>query len=236
VSEEPAAAPAAREEVRRLFFAVLVPRPLQAAAAVVQRTLRRANADIKWVEPENLHFTLKFLGDTPVSAVPDLSQVAREVAARTPRVRVMLRGLGAFPHNQWPQVVWIGCDTGGEDLARLGQELDAALETAGLAPRDKKPFVPHLTLGRARSNRRLKPLIGILAQYAAVDVGPLLVTSIALMSSQLGPQGPTYTVIEEFPLRAEVASREWGGGASPPAPSPCGRGGIERADGQDHTG
>ena len=200
MSDEPAPAQAADEEVRRLFFAVLLPRPLQAAAEVVQRALKRANADIKWVEPEHLHFTLKFLGDTTMEAVPALIEVGREVAARTPRTRVMLRALGGFPHDQWPQVVWIGCDTGGPELAKLGQELDTALAEADLAPLDKRPFTPHLTLGRARSNRRLKGLVETLAKYATVDIGPLLLVSFALMSSQLGPEGPTYEVIQEFPL------------------------------------
>ncbi len=153
------------EQVKRLFFAVQLPHPLQAAAEVVQRTLRRSEADVKWVEPHNLHFTLKFLGDRPLSQVPALSQAAREVAARCSSFHVMLQGLGAFPHDRWPQVIWIGCREGGDCLAQLGRALDAALHTAGLAPRDKKPFVPHLTLGRARSNRRLMPLVQLLAQH-----------------------------------------------------------------------
>ena len=213
MAEEAAVAPAAEDEVKRLFFAVLLPRPLQAAAEVVQRALQRANADLKWVEPHNLHFTLKFLGDTPLSAAPALAEVARQVAADSPRARVMLRGLGGFPHDQWPQVVWIGCDAGGPTLARLARRLDAALDEAGLVSLDKRPFEPHLTLGRARSNRRLKGLVDCLAQYGAVDIGPLILSSFALMSSQLSPEGPTYTVIEEFPLRpppekpAEAAPR-----------------------------
>ena len=195
-------------EEKRLFFAVLLPKSLQAAAEVVQRALQRAKADVKWVEPQNLHFTLKFLGDTSLEAVPALAEVGRKVAAETPRMRVMLRKLGGFPHSQWPQVVWIGCEEGAEGLARLGHRVDTALEEAGLAPADKKPFVPHLTLGRARSNRRIKLLVDTVAQYESIDVGPLVLTSFALMSSQLGPAGPTYTVIEEFPLTGGVASRE----------------------------
>jgi 2'-5' RNA ligase len=212
VAPEPSALQIGSEEEKRLFFAVLLPRPLQAAAEVVQRALQRTKADIKWVEPHNLHFTLKFLGDTSLEAVPALAEVGRQVAAATPRARVMLRKLGAFPHAQWPQVVWIGCEEGGDCLARLGQRVDAALDEAGLAPLDKKPFVAHLTLGRARSNRRLKALVEALAQYEHVDVGPLLLTSFALMSSQLEPQGPTYAVIEDFPLAGGARKEE---GAAP---------------------
>lgn len=206
MSQKSAAAAPASEEVRRLFFAAPLPPSLAQAAEVVQRVLRRCEADVKWVEPHNLHFTLKFLGDRPLSQVPALSAVAQEVAARSRSFRVMLQGLGAFPHKQWPQVVWIGCREGGDSLARLGQELDAALGKAGLAPRDKKPFVPHLTLGRARSNRRLRQLVRLLAEHEAAEVGPLLLSSLSLMSSRLSPQGPTYTVIGEFPLGGEVAS------------------------------
>ena len=201
MAQEPVTPQAVVEpEQKRLFFAVLLPKPMQAAAQVVQKALQRTRADVKWVEPCNLHFTLKFLGDSSLDTVPALAGVGRQVAAVAPRARVMLRKLGAFPHNQWPQAVWIGCEDGAEALAALGQKLDAALDEAGLAPPDKKPFVPHLTLGRARSNRRLKVMVEALAQFESVAVGPLLLTSFALMSSQLGPEGPTYTVIEDFPL------------------------------------
>lgn len=201
MSEQSAATQDPAESVQRLFFAVPLPRSLQAATEVVQRALQRANADIKWVEPHNLHFTLKFLGDRPLSQAPALAEVARAVAAEASPARVGLCGLGAFPHNQWPQVVWVGCDSGGSVLAELAHRLDEALDEAGLASRDKRPFEPHLTLGRARSNRRLKGLVEGLAQYGGVEIGPLALTSFALMSSRLSPQGPTYTLIEEFPLR-----------------------------------
>lgn len=197
-TEQPVPAPA---EEQRMFFAVLVPKPLQAAIEVVQRALRRANADIKWVEPANLHFTLKFLGQTPVSRTPELCAVAEQVAASKERSKVMLKGLGGFPHSHWPQVVWIGCEEGSEWLAQLGRDLDRALSEAGLAPLDKRPFTPHLTLGRARSNRRIKNLIQVLNRYQEVDVGPLVVGGFTLMKSELGREGPTYTVLKEFPLR-----------------------------------
>jgi len=188
------------EERQRLFFAVTLPKSLQAAAEVVQKALRKSEADLKWVAPHNLHFTLKFLGDTPVANIPKLIAVGQQVAARAPRFRAVLRQLGAFPHGDWPQVVWVGCTEGGEPLANLGQSLDAALAEAELATRDKRPFTPHLTLGRARSNKRIKNLIEVLRQYREVDIGPLLVTNFTLMQSQLSSNGPTYTVIHEFEL------------------------------------
>lgn len=199
-NQEPEPEQEGDEERQRLFFAARLPGSLQAAAEVVQKALRKAQADIKWVEPHNLHFTLKFLGDTPGGRIPELITVGQQIAARTPRFRTALRGLGSFPHENWPQVVWIGCREGREPLANLGQSLDAALAEAELATRDKQPFTPHLTLGRARSNKRIKNLIRVLKEYAEVDLGPLLLAHFSLMRSQLSASGPTYTVIHEFDL------------------------------------
>jgi 2'-5' RNA ligase len=189
-----------------MFFAVLIPKPLQAAAEVIQRALRRANADVKWVEPANLHFTIKFLGETSPELLPGLVAAGQQVAERTSRFKVSLSGLGAFPHEQWPQVVWIGCGDGSPELAQLGRDIDEALAAAQLAPLDKKPFTPHLTLGRTRSNRRIKALMQLVAQFAQVPVGPLLVNGFALMRSDLQPRGPVYTVIHEFALSRPAVS------------------------------
>ena len=206
MAQEEVATPDSPEEQGRLFFAALVPRPLQAAVQVVQTALRRVGADIKWVEPHNLHFTLKFLGDTPLSAAPALSELGRQVAGELSRGRVLLRGVGAFPHSGWPQVVWVGCEEGREALEALAHRLDEQLAAAGLASLDKRPFEPHLTLGRARSNRRMKALAELLRQMERVEVGPMLVVGFALMRSELLPEGPQYTLVDKFLL----------GGAAPP--------------------
>jgi 2'-5' RNA ligase len=186
----------------RLFFAALLPETLQAAVGVVQKALRKSSANVKWVEPENLHFTLKFLGDTESDLVPALCEVGREVAGAQAPFQVALCGLGAFPNPGWPQVVWLGCSEGEETLANLGQSLDAALEEAGLAPRDKRPFVPHLTLGRAKNNRKLKDLTQYLNQYGEIDLGQMPLGAFYLMKSELLPDGPRYTVLETFSLGA----------------------------------
>ena len=137
-----------------------------------------------------------------MSRIPQLTEVGRQVATVSAqcRCRVELRGLGGFPHAAWPQVVWVGCADGAEQLAALGHGLDTALAEARLAPPDKRPFEPHLTLGRVRSNKGIKTLIHGLHLHQEVEVGPLLVTGFHLMRSQLSRGGPTYAVIQEFPL------------------------------------
>ena len=171
------------------------------AAAEAQRTLRKSGANVKWVEGENLHFTLKFLGDTPVSRVPELLAVGREVANRTAPIQVRVRGLGSFPPQRPPQVIWAGCGEGAEAFAALGRDLDTALAAAELAEPDQRPFMPHLTLGRVRGCGNLSELAECLQQAADLELGAMVVERFLLISSELGRGGPTYTTVESFEVR-----------------------------------
>lgn len=190
------------EQEWRLFFAVPLAAGLRERVAQVVARLIPVAGKVKWVEPENLHFTLKFLGEMPVTVVDGLGQVARQVAARHAAFTLHILGVGAFPRPAEARVIWLGSAEGGEALTALAMDLEEALARTGLAPRERRPFKPHLTIGRNNAPGRTPGLAEALGAQAQVDIGPMVVDSFVLMRSQLQRQGPIYTETGRFGLAA----------------------------------
>ena len=145
-----------------------------------------------------MHLTLRFLGDTPRQNVPAISGAAREAASGIPAFSSRLQGLGSFPSSGNPRIVWVGME---DDrlLMRLERHLTRTLGVIGLPPPDK-PFRPHLTLGRVKSNRGIQELKKHLERNRTEDVGAMTVDQICLIRSELRPSGPLYTVLDRLPL------------------------------------
>ncbi|MCX5797712.1 MAG: RNA 2',3'-cyclic phosphodiesterase [Elusimicrobia bacterium] len=160
---------------------------VRCAAAALIAELRLSGADYKWVEPENLHLTLRFFGETPLDRIPELEALLRRAAQR-PRFDISFGSVGAF--NSWddPKVVWVGVGSGAAELGALAEALGAAEEG--------RPFSAHLTIGRRRGRSGHERL-----RAAALRAGfPQMrqeVGRVALFESRLTPRGPTYTVRAE---------------------------------------
>lgn len=183
----------------RAFIAVELPDALRQEVASLQNDLQSAGADIKWVETNNLHLTLKFLGNIEEAQVPALKE-ALETATRplTP-FTLHLEGIGAFPRTTSPRVVWVGVTEGEKPLVELAQAVGNACSGLGF-PAEDRPFSAHLTIGRVRSRDRLAPLIKKL-QVAEFRGGtPAPIGKVILFQSTLSPHGPAYTPLAEIPL------------------------------------
>lgn len=185
--------------LHRTFIAVELCEENRRRAAALQERLRGAGARMRWVKPHNLHFTLRFLGEIPTAQVARAVVAAREAARRVGPFTITIAGLGAFPSFERPQVVWIGSLRGGEDLERLAAVLNAALGRQGF-PGDARAFRPHLTLGRARDDRRWGDLVRALQLHRDEALGRQDVRQVAVMESRLTPDGPIYTPREQVPL------------------------------------
>jgi 2'-5' RNA ligase len=207
----------------RLFFAVTLPEEAREAVARVQRELQVALGDngIRWVKPEQFHYTLKFLGETPEVKVSSAIEAAREVAAQFTPFRLTIAHVGGLPRPDWPKTLYACVDFAGESfplMRRLTESLDSALVKRGFPPETRGSF-PHLTLGRIRSpegahaakrlyRTRFEPLQSegggvrtYYGEYLKVDkIAVFVVDSFVLMQSELRPDGPIYTVLETFPL------------------------------------
>lgn len=184
----------------RTFLAVEIdPSVRQQAAELIQR-LRLAVDGVSWVAPQNLHITLKFLGDVAAARIPQVSETVRQAVATTAPFVFESRGLGAFPRIERPNNLWIGCGEGAQTLIALAERLDLALSKLGFA-RESRPMVPHLTLGRLR--RGGKPpdnLVRLLREHAEFLAGWTRVQHVVLFSSQLTPTGASYTPLDHVPL------------------------------------
>src|SRR5687768_2568265 len=113
----------------RTFIAVEMPSRVKARAAELIGKLRMAGAEVNWVRPEQMHLTLKFLGDVPDTETPDICRVVREVAKAFEPFEVTCRGAGAFPNAREPRTLWIGIEDGAEELKQLQAALDEGLQT-----------------------------------------------------------------------------------------------------------
>jgi RNA 2',3'-cyclic 3'-phosphodiesterase len=184
----------------RLFVAVPLPGEIRERLAEVQDRLRRAQADVSWVKPGNLHITLKFLGETEPTRLdrirPALADGAQNVAAFAAEVA----GVGTFG-GRVPRVVWVGVRDGAEPLAALAGAVEGALAGVGF-PREKRGFTAHFTLGRVRSPRNIGALLDALRAEPADGFGTARVDQISLMESVLDPAGSIYTVRDRFSLRS----------------------------------
>ncbi|HEY3315825.1 MAG TPA: RNA 2',3'-cyclic phosphodiesterase [Bacillota bacterium] len=183
----------------RLFVAISLPDEVGRAVAPIIDELRRTKADVKWVQPENLHLTLKFLGEVPVGKAERIAEALRAVPEREP-FRLALRGIDAFPSPASPRVVWIGLADGVPDFISLAHDVDGALVKLGFL-REKKPVSPHLTLGRVRSPMNGEALRAAIGRLTAVEAGGFLAGEARLYRSELRPSGPVYSVVANLPFR-----------------------------------
>lgn len=179
----------------RLFAALELPPEPRTAAAAMIRELRRSGADVKWVAPENLHVTLKFLGETDPGRLGEIGAVLQAACSAAPALELALAGAGAFPGVGRPAVVWLGLAGQVEALAGLARALDDGLAGLGFPPETRR-FQAHLTLGRARRGRGPNPPSRPLAQALAGLAGwrgpEFVARRVSLMESTLTPAGPIY--------------------------------------------
>jgi 2'-5' RNA ligase len=184
----------------RLFVACALPDDVLRAFGRIQDELRRAaNTRLRWVRPEGIHITLKFLGEVEPGRVAAI-EAALAAAIEPFDLRVRPSTLGGFGGSGL-RVVWVGLEGDIEGLAALAQRIDAAVEAAGF-PRETRPFAAHLTLARvpdeaSREDRRR--LAALLAAIEVPAMPPLALTEVHLMRSTLGRGGAVYERLATFP-------------------------------------
>ncbi len=183
----------------RLFFGVEIPDRVRARLARVQSLLRDSQADVRWVEPRNTHFTLAFLGQVDDNEIGVLDKLACHAAATTPSVFLTLEGLGTFPDRLRPRVVWVGVTGKLEPLIGLHQALRRGLADLGFWV-DRRPFRPHVTLGRIKRSRRLGTLDEHITANENKVIGSFEMQRFVLFQSRLSRDGPRYDVAASYRL------------------------------------
>ena len=183
----------------RAFVAILLSEEVRAVVAAEIARLRPLGRSVRWVSPENLHLTLRFLGERTPEELDLIRDGLSEVAEGAAQFTLSFHGLGAFPGLARPRVFWVGVTTGSEDAKLLHSRLEAALARRTIPP-EERPFSAHLTIGRARTLTHLSALQEAIAREGQRGFGELRVGSVSLMRSELSPAGPRYTEIKAFPF------------------------------------
>jgi len=186
------------QERIRSFIAVDLDNPAVKENIIkAQKDLEQSQADLKLVEPEIMHLTLRFLGEVPDLTVQKVKEILDGV--RFHSFEANFTGLGAFPNLNRINVVWVGIVHGHEELGEIFQQIEPKLRQVGLTP-DNKGFSPHLTIARVRSGRNKGALADVVSQLKDVEFGSMPVTSVRLKKSTLTPKGPIYTTLHEARL------------------------------------
>ena len=183
----------------RIFVAVFPPPAAQAFAHAAIEALRRPNDRVSWVKSENLHFTLRFVGEIGADGVQRVREAALEAAAGHAAFDVALGGLGAFPDATRARVIWIGLESGAEALVTVARDLERALARRGFE-RERHRFSPHLTLGRVREPDRDWTRALADAHPAHDPAARFRVQVIQVVRSTLSPRGSTYDLLEDARL------------------------------------
>lgn len=183
----------------RLFVSVDLPDALADGVAAVQAELRDASG-LNVTDPEQAHLTVKFLGDTDpgrLEALENAIAAAVDGAAVAP-FEATVGGLGAFPSEEYIRVVWLGFESGGEELTRLHEVIEERTVALGFDPEDRD-FTPHVTVARMQ-HAGGKELVQQVLREQSPTVGSWTVEEVRLTESELGPDGPEYSTVARFPL------------------------------------
>jgi 2'-5' RNA ligase len=192
------------DAILRTFIAIELDEPLRIALRSVQDKLKRQvpPGSVKWVAPDGIHLTLKFLGDTPAGRIPDIETALQESCARFKPFAFTVEGRGCFPNFRRPRVVWVAVRERGRVVTRLQQAVERTVAPLGW-PTEERAFSPHLTLGRVAktADSRTASAVGQAVENSSVEeIGLQEVSSLSLIQSDLRPTGAVYSRLLHVPL------------------------------------
>lgn len=186
----------------RTFIALELPEKLKAALTQIQRKFMQRSTGVRWVQPAHMHLTLKFLGATRIEAVSEITRVLEETTRGVAPFSYTVSGLGAFPNARNPKVIWAGMQID-DRLGCFQEKLEAGLAALGF-PKEKRPFAPHLTLGRVKEGKERKELSTLLETFGREDMGRVESSRVIFFRSDLKPSGPVYSILKDIKLSASA--------------------------------
>jgi 2'-5' RNA ligase len=190
----------------RLFAAITIPEPVRNEMIAVQRELKPlALGDVRWTNAEQLHLTLKFLGSVPAASIAAVKNSLSEACAGTRPFSLRAKGIGFFPNERQPRVIWVGFENDENVLTDLQLRVARALTPFAEKPGSEK-FLPHATLGRFQKYRRHKTekLLPRAAALGGQVFGEWPVADVGLFRSELSPDGARHTLVAVFPFGATL--------------------------------
>jgi 2'-5' RNA ligase len=178
-------------KMKRLFIAIDLPLELKEKIYEYELELKKIiERGVKWVELENIHITLRFLGETDEEKIIDIEKIMDSMSANFYPFLISIGGLGAFPNLKNPRVIWIGIGKGENELRELSDKLETKIRKLGFR-KEEREFSPHLTIGRVKEKINLKDEI---MNFNIPDI-MFLSEELTLFESKLTPSGPIYTTV-----------------------------------------
>lgn len=165
----------------------------------LSQELRRHGSSLKIVDPNIIHLTLKFLGETDEALIPRIREAMEKSVEDVAPMPVRFKGVGAFPSMSRIRVIWIGLE-GAENMGLISRRLDDGLSILGFN-REERPFAPHVTLARVREGGSAGSARELLENLRDEVFGEQLMDTLKLKKSVLSPKGPTYSMVEEVRLK-----------------------------------
>lgn len=189
------------EKTIRSFLALDPPEAILREIVRVQNRLQGLiHGDVRWARPEAIHLTLKFFGDIPECDVAKISAVVEKAAAGIRPFDLTIGGVGVFPDRyRQPRVIWLGMGGEAVRLTTFQQGMEWSLREIGF-PREERPFLPHLTLGRVLTPKGLVGLAGVLEKGETYAAGRFTASGLGLFKSDLTPRGAIYTRLAGYPF------------------------------------
>ncbi|MEC8857715.1 MAG: RNA 2',3'-cyclic phosphodiesterase [Chloroflexota bacterium] len=191
------------EKKVRSFIAIPVPSErIEALEQSVKHLDEEIGRHVRWVRPEGIHLTLKFMGDIPAATAERVLEALLPVTAGFNSFQLSISGLGVFPNSRRPRVLWAGLDGGLKSLSELHMAVDEAVGKLGL-PKDQRPFSPHLTLGRVRRDAaegQLQKIGEAMSSTKIPSVPAWLADTVNLMRTELDPAGSRHYLMGSAPI------------------------------------
>lgn len=184
----------------RLFIAIETHPDIRSQIGAIRDRLRVSNADVRWEPDEKLHATLKFLGSTDEGLLPEIVSISTEVCRTVAPFRMQYAGVGCFPNQRGPRIIWVGMEDLQGTLGPLQLSIESALVPLGFKPEDRR-FHAHVTIGRVKSEKRIGSLIRTM-ESVTFESQPVMIREISIVKSDLKPSGSVYTTLQTIPLTA----------------------------------
>jgi len=183
----------------RTFIAIELPEKIVAAISNIQESIRSYGFKVRWVRPQNIHLTLKFLGNVREAETEAIGRALLASANGFAPISMTAKGFGVFPGIKRPRVLWVGVGGQINELIQFQQSLDEELAGIGF-PREKRAFKGHLTMGRVKAKIDPKRLLEALKEFAGFESEPFVADKMILFKSELQPAGAIYTKLMEAKL------------------------------------
>ncbi len=181
------------KKLLRTFISVPVPNQLFKIRNYLKSTVKNKKVKLSWIKKENIHLTIKFIGDMPEDDISNINSVIKNIVEITPVMDLTIRGTGCFPKPQRPRILWLGVQGELEPLQKFVLSINEALHPLGY-PKEENDFIPHITLSRIKYPQKFTPDISELMNYEYPDIN-FRIDKIHIMSSELFFNGSVYTIL-----------------------------------------